>query len=218
MIARVLIDGPAELIFDYSIPQHLRVLPGCRVRVPIRQKTSSATVLSVNPPPDQGDFVMREIISLVEPEPLITAELLKVAHWISVYYGTSVESVIRSILPQAVRTEDNSAKTQRIARLAQEILPADLQKLEKRAPKQHLILTLLLAAENKSLPTTDLGPHTAASIKSLVTKNLISISIEELRRDPEAAEQIIPSIPLTLNDQQQIAFTAIDKSLQSLRF
>jgi len=213
VIARVLIDGPSELIFDYAIPTDLPVVEGCRVRVPIRQKTSSGTVLSIVPPPDQSNFAVREIQSLVDPEPLITPTLLKIARWIANYYGSSIESVIRSILPEAVRTEDNSAKTRRIATANANPDPEEFEKLAKRAPKQHAILTLLLHAENRTLPTTDLGDGSAATLKSLEKKNLITLSTEEIRRDPEAAEEIIASTPLTLNDQQQEAFDAISSSL-----
>ncbi|QTN34346.1 primosomal protein N' [Akkermansiaceae bacterium] len=216
MIARVLIDGPSELVFDYAIPDGLPVAAGCRVRVPIRQKTSSGTVLSVNPPPEQSEFAMREVKSLVEPEPLITPTLIRVARWISDYYGSSIESVIRSILPEAVRTEDNSAKTRRIATAFDKPDPEELAKLEKRAPKQHAILTLLLAAKDRTLPTTELGESSAPSLKSLASKGFIKISSEEIRRDPEAAEEIIPSKPLTLNDQQQEAFEKIKSSLGGL--
>ena len=213
MIARVLIDGPSELVFDYAIPADLPVVEGCRVRVPIRQKSTSGTVLSVNPPPEQSEFAMREIQSLIDPEPLITPVLLKVARWISNYYGSSIESVIRSILPEAVRTEDNSAKTRRIATANENPDPEVIAKLEKRAPKQHIILTLLLAAENRTLPTTELGTGSAPSLKSLESKGLLKISTEEVRRNPEAADEIIPSQPLTLNDQQLEAFELISKAL-----
>ena len=213
MIARVLIDGPSELVFDYAIPADLPVVEGCRVRVPIRQKTTSGTVLSVIPPPEQSEFAVREVKSLIDPEPLITPTLLKVARWIANYYGSSIESVIRSILPEAVRNEDNSAKTRRIAIANENPDQEEFEKLAKRAPKQHVILTLLLAAENRTLPTTDLGDNSAPSLKSLESKGLIKISTEEIRRDPEAAEEIIPSQPLTLNDQQQEAFDAVKGAL-----
>jgi len=213
VIARVLIDGPSELVFDYAIPADLPVVEGCRVRVPIRQKTTSGTVLSVIPPPEQSEFAVREVKSLIDPEPLITPTLLKVARWIANYYGSSIESVIRSILPEAVRNEDNSAKTRRIAIANENPDQEEFEKLAKRAPKQHVILTLLLAAENRTLPTTDLGDNSAPSLKSLESKGLIKISTEEIRRDPEAAEEIIPSQPLTLNDQQQEAFDAVKGAL-----
>lgn len=213
MIARVLIDGPSELVFDYAIPAELPVVEGCRVRVPIRQKISSGTVLSVTPPPEQSEFAMREVKSLIDPEPLITPVLLKTARWIADYYGSSIEGVIRSILPEAVRTEDNSAKTRRTATAVPDPDPDAVGKLEKRAAKQHAILTILLHAPDRTLAVADLGENSAPSLKSLAEKGFITIGEEEIRRDPEAEETIVPSEPLALNDQQQEAFEAIKSSL-----
>ncbi|MFN9027885.1 MAG: primosomal protein N', partial [Akkermansiaceae bacterium] len=183
MNARVLIDGPSELVFDYAIPAELPVVEGCRVRVPIRQKTSSGTVLAILEPPKQSEFAMREIQSLIDPEPLITPTLLKVARWIANYYGSSIESVIRSILPEAVRTEDNSAKTRRIATATENIDPAELAKLEKRAAKQYAILFLLINAPDRTLPVADLGESSPPTLKSLAAKAISKISNEDVIRD-----------------------------------
>ena len=112
--ARVLIDGPSELVFDYAIPDGLPVVPGCRVRVPLRNKLSQGTVLDLVTSEDLG-FALRPLHSLSDPEPLITPKLLEAGRWIAGYYGCSIESVIRALLPEAVRTEDNSAKVRKFA-------------------------------------------------------------------------------------------------------
>src|SRR5690606_25248511 len=140
--ARVLIDGPSELVFDYAIPAGLDVRPGCRVRVPLRRKSATGTVLSVVAP-EQADFALRELEALLDPEPLITPVLLRAADWIAGYYGCSIESVIRSVLPESVRAEEHSAKTRRVCVLENEPDAAVLEKLAKRAPRQHAILSLL---------------------------------------------------------------------------
>ena len=111
---RVLIDGPSELVFDYAVPMGLDVRPGCRVRVPLRKKSATGTVLAVVEA-EQMDFALRELESLIDPEPLITPVLLRTGEWIADYYGCGFETVIRSLLPEAVRSEENSAKTRRIA-------------------------------------------------------------------------------------------------------
>ena len=61
------------------------------------------------------DFALRELDSLIDPEPLITPVLLRTGEWIADYYGCGIETVIRSLLPEAVRSEENSAKTRRVA-------------------------------------------------------------------------------------------------------
>ncbi|MBK1882332.1 primosomal protein N' [Luteolibacter pohnpeiensis] len=208
--ARVLIDGPSELVFDYAIPVGLDVKPGCRVRVPLRKKSSIGTVLSVVSA-DQFEFAVRELEALIDPEPLITPVLLKTADWIANYYGCSIESVIRSVLPESVRTEEHSARTRRIAILAKAVDPVTMERLEKRAPRQHAILTLLGAATDQQLPVADLGEGNSASLKSLEKAGWIRLEIEEIRRDPDAdgVEEILESKPLDLNEEQQRALDEV---------
>ena len=179
--ARVLIDGPSELVFDYAIPAGLNVLPGCRVRIPLRRKSATGTVLSVVVP-EQADFALRELESLIDPEPLITPVLLRTGEWIARYYASSIESVIRSLLPEAVRSEENSAKTRRVAVLDAAPDPAVLIKLEKRAPRQFTILSLLAHAPEMRLPVADLGDGNAAALKSMEKAGLLRLDAEEVRR------------------------------------
>lgn len=208
--ARVLIDGPSELVFDYAIPADLDVRPGCRVRVPLRRKSATGTVLSVGEADGQTDFALRELESLIDPEPLITAVLLKTAEWIAGYYGSSIESVIRSVLPESVRTEENSAKTRRIAKLETEPDVELLEKLVKRAPRQHAILSLLVHAPERSLPVADLGDGNAAALKALEKSGLIRLIIEEVRRDPDAdLDEVLEFKPLPLNSDQAAALDCI---------
>jgi primosomal protein N' (replication factor Y) (superfamily II helicase) len=208
--ARVLIDGPSELVFDYAIPAGLDVRPGCRVRIPLRRKSATGTVLSTGEP-EQADFALRELESLIDPEPLITPVLLRTADWIARYYGSSIESVIRSVLPEGVRSEENSAKTRRVAVLDGAPDPAVLAKLEKRAPRQFAILSLLAHAPDRRLPVADLGDGNAAALKSMEKAGLLRLAAEEVRRDPDAdnVEEILESTPLALNPGQAAALEVV---------
>jgi primosomal protein N' (replication factor Y) len=211
--ARVLIDGSAELVFDYAIPVGLDVLPGCRVRVPLRRQSATGTVLAVGEA-EQADFAMRELESLIDPEPLITPVLLRTGEWIANYYGCSIEAVIRSLLPEAVRTEENSAKTRRIAVLDAEPTSAVLEKLGKRAPRQQAVLLLLQAAGGR-LPVAELGEGSSATLKAMAKAGLLRLELEEVRRDPGAdeLEEILEFKPLTLNPAQA---AALDKVLHAV--
>ena len=216
VIARVLIDGPSELVFDYAVPAGLDVVAGCRVRVPLRRKSATGTVLAMAEAA-QMDFALRELESLIDPEPLITPVLLRTGEWIADYYGCGIETVIRSLLPEAVRSEENSAKTRRVAVLDAAPLPEVLEKLAKRAPRQHAILTLLAHAPEMRLAVADLGDGSAAALKSMEKAGLLRLLAEEVRRDPEAdgVDEVVESLPLTLNESQQQALDAVLQSLQS---
>ncbi len=210
MNARVLIDGPSELVFDYAIPAGLDVRPGCRVRIPLRRRSATGTVLSTGEA-EQSDFAMRELESLIDPEPLITPVLLKTAEWIAGYYGSSIESVIRSVLPEGVRSEENSAKTRRVAVLEGPPDADALAKLEKRAPRQFAIVSLLAHAPDFRMPVAELGEGNAASLKSMEKAGILRLEAEEVRRDPDAGnlEEILESTPLPLNPSQAIALESV---------
>jgi len=216
--ARVLIDGPSELVFDYAIPTGMPVNPGCRVRVPLRNKSATGTVLSLIGTDPIATFAVREVEALIDPEPLITPALLRIGEWIARYYGTGIESVVRSLLPESVRTEDHSAKTRRTATLLAPPDPETLARLEKRAPRQHIIVTQLAGAPDMILPVADLGEATAAPLKALEKAGLIRLGEEELRRDPDAdnPEEILESTPLRLNPSQQAAYDIIAEDVAAI--
>jgi len=213
---RVLIDGPSELVFDYAAPSGLDVRPGCRVRVPLRRRSATGTVLSIAEGPPV-DFALRELECLIDPEPLITPVLLRAGEWIADYYGCGFETVIRSLLPEAVRSEENSAKTRRLAVLDAAPDPEHLEKLSRRAPRQHAILSLLAHAPGLRMAVADLGEGSAPALKAMEKAGLLRIEQEEVRRDPEAdgVEEVLESQPLALNADQQRALDAILESLRS---
>ena len=214
LAASVLIDGPSELVFDYAIPDHLKILPGCRVRIPLRNRDATGTVLRVQEAP-QSEFDLRYLTGLVDPEPLITPALLKLAEWITSYYGTPLEQVIRSIIPASIRGDKTSAKIRKAAILAKKPTEIDLAKLAKRAKRQHQIITLLSIAD-KPIPITELGgASTSSSIKTLAAKGWVKVINLEVRRDPDANETFLPTDPLTLNEEQDEAYQTISKSLHS---
>ena len=214
LAASVLIDGPSELVFDYAIPDHLEVLPGCRVRIPLRNQDATGTVLRIEEAP-QSEFDLRFLTGLVDPEPLITPALLKLAEWITSYYGTPLEQVIRSIIPASIRGEKTSAKIRKAAILVNPPTKSELAKLAKRAKRQHQIINLLSIAD-KPVPITELGGASiSSSIKTLAEKGWVKVINLEVRRDPDANETFLPTDPLTLNDEQHEAFETISKSLHS---
>ena len=214
LAASVLIDGPSELVFDYAIPDHLKILPGCRVRIPLRNRDATGTVLRIQEAPE-SEFDLRYLTGLVDPEPLITPALLKLAEWITSYYGTPLEQVIRSIIPASIRGDKTSAKIRKAAILAKKPDEIELAKLAKRAKRQHQIITLLSIAE-KPIPITELGgASTSSSIKTLTEKGWVKVINLEVRRDPDANETFLPTDPLTLNEEQDEAYQSISKSLHS---
>ena len=211
--ARVLIDGPSELIFDYAIPDGMAARAGCRVRVPLQRRDATGTVLSVGPAAE-GGFRLRPLGALIDPEPLITPNLIRLAEWMAGYYGTPLEQIMRSLLPGAVRQEAHAAKTRQVAALVRMPDAGEMARLERRAPRQHTILLLLQAAG--PLPLAELGGGSVRpSVKALVDAGHLELRAEEVRRDPEAGEEFLASRPHQLNEDQQNACELICKAIEA---
>ena len=163
----------------------------------------------------ESDFALRYLTDLVDPEPLITPELLKLAEWITSYYGTPLEQVIRSIIPSSIRGEKGSSKTRRAALVDKPPSEEELATLAKRAKRQHAIL-ILLQATSKPIPVSELGGTSAASsLKGLTEKGWVKLIDLEVRRDPDSGEIFVPTQALTLNPEQAEVLDSVTKSLNS---
>ena len=202
--ARVLIDGPSELVFDYSIPEGMDARPGCRVKIPLRNRPSTGTILAITEEMPQN-FDLRPIDTLIDPEPLITEKLLELGKWMADYYGSPMELVMRALLPEAVRQESNSEKTRKIVVLTAKPDEEAMVKLAKRASRQHVIVSLLEAAGGQ-LSLKDLGGGSiTASVKSLEKQGIVELQEEAVRRDPDEGEEFLEDNPLELNPGQAVA-------------
>ncbi len=212
LAAQVLIDGPSELVFDYAIPEGVEVVPGHRVKIPLRNRPASGTVLRVHEPVELN-FDLRPLHSLIDPDPLITPGLLQLADWMTGYYGTPLEHIMRSLLPEAVRQENHSEKTVKQAIATENIEPEVLTQLAKRAKRQHAILSLLQATGSEGMPISQLGDGAASPVKALAEKGLITLKDIAVQRDPEGDETFLHDPVKKLNPEQDAALNQIKASL-----
>lgn len=106
----VAVPFPVDKLFTYAVPEALRgrVKPGSRVLVPFgpRRVTAYAIAERRRAP---GAFKVREIAGLVDEEPLLTAELLDLARWMSEYYLHPIGEVLGAVLPAAIRGKRRGA-------------------------------------------------------------------------------------------------------------
>jgi len=211
-IAKVLIDGPSELIFDYGVPADLSAAsPGCRVRVPLRNRSALGTILSLEKAENQ-DFNVKPLAALLSDQPALTPPLLELARWMSRYYGAPLEQVVKTILPGSVRAETSKEQTQLTASLLHMPEAEAFEKLSKKAPRQALILQLLDSAEGKSLPAKELG-GSSSSLKALAQAEFIKLESIAVQRNPDEGETFLQTEPLKPNKGQEAALKTIKKSI-----
>ena len=92
---------PLDQPFTYSLPETLRhrVASGCRVLVPFGSRTMAGIVLRTHADPPPG--VAREALRLLDEQPALDQDLLKLGRWISDYYCCPLGETLRAMTPLA---------------------------------------------------------------------------------------------------------------------
>lgn len=213
--ARVIIDRAIRRELDYAIPETLaeRVNIGSRVRVPFRDNSALATVVAVL---DETDATgVRPIDAVIGSAPALNAKLLELARWMSAYYCCSIETVMRSLLPQVIRRAEVSWKKRLFVRAARVATEEEIEKLGRRAPKQAELLAAVLKLD-APIAAADLLRQTSldnATLRALQKRGLIELTEEAVQRDPHAEEQFVATKNLELNAEQAVALVAVEEAL-----
>ena len=92
---------PLDQFFTYSLPETLRhrVRTGCRVLAPFGSRKLSGVVLRTHDDPPMG--AVKEILRLLDEEPVLDADLLKLGQWIAGYYCAPLGETLRAMTPLA---------------------------------------------------------------------------------------------------------------------
>jgi len=212
MIARVTLELALRKEFDYLIPPELagQVEIGSRVKVPFgpRQVMGCVTAL-VEASPHTN---LRPILKVIGRQALVTPKVLALARWIAGYYCCPIEIALKSVLPEAVRKEEEGWRE----RLFVWALPVtgEAPKLTKRQQEVWNIIE-----EWRELPLQELlslAETTAETVRRLEDKGLVHVGPQVSERDPYAREHILPTSPLPLNAEQAAALTKILAALDQL--
>jgi primosomal protein N' (replication factor Y) len=205
MIARVTLEIALRKEFDYFIPPELadQVDVGSRVQVPFGSRKVLGCVTGLAE--ESAHATLKPILKVIGAQTLVTPKILKLARWIGEYYCCAPETALKSVLPEAVRHEQANWRERLHVRALK--VDGELPKLPKAQKEVWRILQ-----ERPELPLTELlalAKTTAATVRRLEDRGLLTIAAEISERDPYAREHILPSQPLPLNPAQATALAAI---------
>ena len=106
MIVRLVFNRPVDSEFDYLVPDELRtlVVPGQRVKAPFGKgdRLTVGYCVAINATPSSKRR-LKTIDSIVDREPLLSANMLKLTRWIADYYLCSWGQVLDSVVPAGVK-------------------------------------------------------------------------------------------------------------------
>jgi len=172
---------PLDQTFTYQLPETLkhRVQPGCRVLVPFGARKLTGVVLNGADAPAAGSI--KEVLRLLDEEPVLDAELLSLGRWISQYYCAPLGDVLRAMTPlsgEIRKTKVYSLTDAGRDAARQLILGAD----ESDAASQ--VLGLLEARPLSAAYLLKKLPNGRRAIASLEKKGFIEVEDLEADRDP----------------------------------
>src|SRR6185369_8549236 len=156
---------------------------------------------------------LRPILKVIGRQSLVTPKVLQLARWIADYYCCPLEIALKSVLPDAVRKEQEGWRE----RLFVRALPVtgELPKLTRRQTEVWKIIE-----QHRELPLQELlkqSDTTAETVRKLEDKGLVAIAPQISERDPYAREHILPTQTLPLNPEQANALEKIVKAMDCQR-
>lgn len=184
----VILPLPLEGTFTYSLPEPMvaQVRMGVRVLVPLgRSKTYTAMAVRLHS--EKPEFETRPIIQVIDAEPVLIEQQLRLWQWISTYYMSPIGDVFKAALPAGLKAEENyRPKTVRCV-----TLPANLRSEQslhmaltilKRALKQHQTFSTYLELSHWNEIDGETPPAHIAEIACDELQNAANASDAVLRQ------------------------------------
>ena len=139
--ADLILPVPLQGLFTYAIPEGMNVGVGMRVLVTFgRSKTYLGIVARIHDVKPEG-YQVKPITQVMDQEPIVTEQQLKLWQWISDYYLSPIGEVYKAALPAGLKAEDGyKAKTETYIRLTEQYRDTTALHIAlnvlARAPKQ----------------------------------------------------------------------------------
>ena len=93
----VALPVPLDMAFTYRVPAESAPVIGGRVLVPFRQQRMMGIVVELHD--RKPDVTTKNVLSVIDPTPVLDEQLLRLGRWIADYYLAPIGEVFRTMLP-----------------------------------------------------------------------------------------------------------------------
>ena len=214
LVIHVAVPAPMDGTLDYLPPADSAGPPaaGSRVRVPFGRRRVVGIVTGSGERPRVSGHRLRRIQEVLDTDPLLPAELLKLGLWAADYYHHPPGEVLTGFLPVPLRQgQPAERRPPEYWQLTETGRGTNLEALRRRAPRQAAVLERLAEAP-EGLPVAalaDLEGDWRSALRTLAERDLL------VRTTPRRSGATIA--PPALNGAQQDAADAIVDSLGGFR-
>ena len=180
---------PLNQAFTYGLPDTLRhrVQNGCRVLVPFgtRKLTGLVIQIHVGTPPNG---TTREVLRLLDEEPVLDEELLRLGRWIAEYYCAPLGETFRAMTP--LSGEIRRGKVYSLTKSGRDVARQLHLGAERERSSIDASATALRMLDTRPLTASYLKqkvPNATAVLKALEKKGLVETEDIAAERDPRRA-------------------------------
>jgi primosomal protein N' (replication factor Y) len=231
----VILPLPLDGTFTYAVGDvwSSKIKPGVRLLVPLG-KSKRYIAVAVCMTDQKPDFDVKEIVAVLDDNPVILPNQLKLWHWISNYYLSSLGDIFKAALPSGLKTQDSyKPKTEQYVGLTElyrneQALHIAINTLSRATKQQKALIDYLAMSHWDSLNGTlnaedivevtkeelmNFSHSNAASIKSLVDRKILYTYNKEVGRLNNGGKPHLENIK-HLNEFQTKAFDDINSQFE----
>ncbi|MCH1918109.1 primosomal protein N' [Shewanella sp. A3A] len=210
--AEIALPVPLRQNFSYRIPESITtpLQPGVRVEVQFGPQKLIGLVTNISDSCDLPPQKIRNLLRVLDDEPLLNAPLYKLTEWAARYYFCSHGMMLSQAIPVALR-KGASAQPEfiRYYALTDKGEQAELSSLN-RAPAQKKILELLKGSE-LTVEEFQALELSASGLKALRERDWIGIYERPITTDISWRDELkMGETPHQLNKQQAVAVATLN--------
>jgi primosomal protein N' (replication factor Y) (superfamily II helicase) len=216
LFAEIVFDRPLDDVYTYGVPEELRagMAVGKRVEVPFgrgdRATIGFCVGLTETPPQRTVKMLQR----VVDDEPLLTENLLRLTRWMADYYLCGWGQVLNTAIPAGAKDRAGTRKTSFVEPMPEAERPTPEPELTtKQREVWQRLLQIGQAVEVRQLTRLiHCGP---GPVEALLHKGLARRVVRRVDRFADSSEEIaVPEGPLTLSEDQQQAWSVLEPALK----
>lgn len=201
MIAKVLVEINninVDKTFDYIVPFEYieKIKIGMRVKVPFASRELEGFVLDLVNSTDDN-YELKEIISIVDTEPILNNELLHLGQFMSKKYFSTLISCYQTMLPKALKAQNKTTINKKMIKYV-ELCSNSFPKLK---PNQEKIVEYLRI--NGKVKKEEVNKISVSGVNTLIKNGIIIESlIEEYRLVTKDINKEKETFKLTVEQQE----------------
>ena len=201
MIAKVLVEINninVDKTFDYIVPFKYieKIKIGMRIKVPFASRELEGFVLDLVNSTDDN-YELKEIISIVDEEPILNNELLHLGQFMSKKYFSTLISCYQTMLPKALKAQNKTTINKKMIKYV-ELCSNSFPKLK---PNQEKIVEYLRI--NGKVKKEEVNKISVSGVNTLIKNGIIIESlIEEYRLVTKDINKEKETFKLTVEQQE----------------